>query len=143
MPNLAKIFQYIKCYRSNSPRPITNPSHSIRYNCQKISVEWEDKKPLWKFHFMQWTGLFLTCFSKANRAIAFSSTIFFYILNYRKHIWSFRQSGKQDSLRYILKSSTSMYASSGSQSLRTITWTQSVPDSSTYLSYDLLNHLGS
>ena len=39
-----------------------------------------------------------------------------------------QQSGKQDSFRHILKSSASMYESSGSQFFRTTTRIQSRPD---------------
>ena len=35
-PKQVKSLGYIKCYNSNSPRPIESPSNSIRYNCQKI-----------------------------------------------------------------------------------------------------------
>ena len=41
---------------------------------------------------------------------------------------TFQQSGKQDSFRHILKSSASMYESSGSQFFRTTTGIQSGPD---------------
>ena len=40
-----------------------------------------------------------------------------------------KQPGKQDSFRHILKSSASMYESSGSQVFRTTTGIQSGPDS--------------
>ena len=41
---------------------------------------------------------------------------------------TFQQSGKKDSFRHILKSSASMYESSGSQFFRTTTGIQSGPD---------------
>ena len=36
IPNPVENLGYIKCYSSSSPRPVKNPSNSIRYNCQKI-----------------------------------------------------------------------------------------------------------
>ena len=36
MPNSVESLWYIKCYSSSSPRPVKNPSNSIRQNCQKI-----------------------------------------------------------------------------------------------------------
>ena len=41
---------------------------------------------------------------------------------------SFQQSGKQGSFRHMLRSSTSMYGSSGSQFFRTTTGIKSGPD---------------
>ena len=41
---------------------------------------------------------------------------------------TFQQSGKQDSLRHLLKSSANMYENSGSQFFRTTTGIQSGPD---------------
>ena len=41
---------------------------------------------------------------------------------------TFQQSGKQNSFRHILKSSASIYESSGSQFFRTTTGIQSGPD---------------
>ena len=36
MPQPAESLGYFKCYRSSSPRPLKNPSSSVRFNCYKI-----------------------------------------------------------------------------------------------------------
>ena len=64
----------------------------------------------------------------SNRAAVFSSSHFPSILRHKDHHETFQQSGKQDSLRHILKSSASTYESSGSQFFRTTTGIQSGPD---------------
>ena len=43
MSNPAESLEYIKCYSSSSPRPINNPSNSIRQNYQKIC--WRLRRP--------------------------------------------------------------------------------------------------
>ena len=65
---------------------------------------------------------------KTNRAIVFSSRPFPNILRNRDNDEPFQQSGKQDSFRHILKSSASIYESSGSQFFRTTTRIKPGPD---------------
>ena len=68
MPNPVKSLGCINCYSSSNPRPVKNPSNSIRYNCKKI-CNWT-KRPktilenkIW--HFSRWSPiLLLTSFSK-------------------------------------------------------------------------------
>ena len=67
---------------------------------------------------------------KTNRAVAFSCRPFPNILFLNTGITdeTFQQSGKQDSFRYILESSRSMYEISGSPFFRTTTGIQSGPN---------------
>ena len=58
--------------------------------------------------------------------VVFKCRLFANLLKYREH--QLKKSGKQDSFRYISKSSASMYESSGSQFFRTTTGIQSGPD---------------
>ena len=58
---------------------------------------------------------------KTNRAVVFSCRPFPTFLNTGTTDKTFQQSGKEDSFRQILKSSASMYESSGSQFFRTTT----------------------
>ena len=62
--------------------------------------------------------------------VFFSSRPFPNILKYRITHEIFQRSGKQDSFRHILKSSASIYESSGSQFFRITTGIQSGPDPS-------------
>ena len=65
---------------------------------------------------------------KTKRAVGFSCRLFPNFLNTGTTDETFKQSGKQDSFRLILKSSASMYKSSSLQFFRTTTGTQSGPD---------------
>ena len=65
---------------------------------------------------------------KTNSTVVFSSRPFPTFLNTRTTNETFQQSGKQGSFRHILKSSTNMCESSGSQFFRTNTGIQSGPD---------------
>ena len=65
---------------------------------------------------------------KTNRVVVFSSGPFPNILNTGTKDETFQQSGKQDSFRHLLKSSASMYESSGSQFFRTTPGIQSGSD---------------
>ena len=58
---------------------------------------------------------------KTNRVVGFSCIPFPNILNTRTAIESLQQSGKQDSLRHMLKSSAIMYESSYLQFFRATT----------------------
>ena len=61
-------------------------------------------------------------------AVVFGRRPLLTFLNRRTKNETFQQIGKQNSFRLILKSSTSMCESSGSQFFRTNTGTQSGPD---------------
>ena len=69
MPNPVKSFEYIKCYRLRSPRPVKSSCNSIRYNYKKI-CSWSRKpKTILKIkkkpHFLRWSTILLfTSFSK-------------------------------------------------------------------------------
>ena len=65
---------------------------------------------------------------KTNRAVVFSSNLSPTFLNTGTSDETFQHSGKQDSFRHILKSSASMYESSGSQFFRTTTGIHSGPE---------------
>ena len=65
---------------------------------------------------------------KTNRLVVFSRRPLSNILKYRGTDETFQESGKQESLRHILKSSVSMYESSGLQFFRATTGIQSGPD---------------
>ena len=65
---------------------------------------------------------------KTNRGIVFSCKSFPTFLNTGTTDAGFQQSGKQDSLKQLLRSSASMKESSGSQFFRTTTGIQSGPD---------------
>ena len=65
---------------------------------------------------------------KTNRAVVLAVGLSPTFLNTGSTDETFQQSGKQDSFSNILKSSASMYESSGSQSFRTTYGIQSGPD---------------
>ena len=65
---------------------------------------------------------------KTNKAVVFICRPFPTFLNTGTTDETFKQSGKQDSLRHLLKSSANMQESSGSQFFRTTTGIQSGPD---------------
>ena len=141
MPTSVESLGYIKCYSSSSPRPVKSPSNSIRQNCQKIcGWSWRPKTILQirkKATFLYMinnpiTYKFVKDFAnhrkKTNRAVVFSIELSPTFLNTGTTDETFQQSGKQDTFRHILKSSASMYESSGSQFFRTTTGVQLRPD---------------
>ena len=56
MSNPVKRLGYIHCYSSSSPRPVKNPSNSIRYNCKKI-CNWS-RRPKTKLEISKKTTFF-------------------------------------------------------------------------------------
>ena len=124
MPNSVESLGYIKCHCSSSPRPLKSPGNSIRHNCQKICSLLRRPKTI-----LAVRGKFFKDFTtkekKTNRAVVFSSRPFHNILKYKDHRWDHPTIWKT---RLILKSSASMYESSGSQFFRTITGIQSELD---------------
>ena len=48
MANSVECLEYIKCYSLSSPRPVKNPSNSIRHTVRRYAVDLEDLKPYWK-----------------------------------------------------------------------------------------------
>ena len=86
---------------------------------RKSAVDQEDLKPYWQSekspHFSRWVFKdFTNHRKKSNRIVVFSSRPFPSILKYWDHQWDLPKIWKQDSFRHILKSSASMYESSGS-----------------------------
>ena len=126
MLNLVKILIYIKCYSAS--RPVENYKKILSDSSVRISaVDQEDLKPYRKLekrsYFSRWPrNLFFTSFSETllttgrrliggrGGGVGFSCWT---VPNIHTDE-SFRQSGKQDSLRHISKSSANMYESSGS-----------------------------
>ena len=109
MPNLVKSPGSVKCYRSSSPRPVKSPSNSIKYNCPKI-CSWSRR-------------------SKTILEIRKKAAFLYMINNYTGTTNdTFQKSGEQDFFRHTLKSSASIYESSGSHVFRTTTGIQSGPD---------------
>ena len=133
---------------SSSPRPIKSPSNFIRYNSLKICSSLRRPKTILEIRkkaiFLQAT--FLTFVDKTSLIyISFSKTLLaterrlteqqFLAIHFSQTFFNtgitdeiFQQSGKQESFRYILKTSACMYESSGSQFFRTATGVQSGPD---------------
>ena len=131
MPNCVESLEYIKYYSSSSPRPVKILSNSIRHNCQKICSWSRRPKTILEIrkmpHLSSWSTILLfKSFSNTlpttKRRLTDLSLIF---LNTGTSNDTFQQSGKTDSLRHILKSSASMYKSSGSQPFKTTTRIQS------------------
>ena len=141
MPNPVQSLRYIKFHGLSSLRLIKRPRNSKKCNCKKI-CSWsrrpktilEMRKKAWfievinKSIVYRFLKDFTNLWKKSKRAAVFSNRPLPNIFKYRKHIWDFQKSGKQDSFWQLLKSSTSKYKCSVSHSLRTITGTQSGPD---------------
>ena len=121
IPNPAKSLGYIKCYSSSSPRSAKSPSNSIRRNCQKICSWLRRSKTILEMakrpHFSRWSTILLfTSFSKTlltierrltgRQFLAVDLSLTF--LNTGTTDETFHQSGKQNSLRHLLKSSANM-----------------------------------
>ena len=120
IPKPVECLEYIKCYSSTSPRPIENPGNSIRYKYQKICSWLRRPKTILEIRknatFLQAMNKPITTFLKALLITSKFSVVCFppAFLNTGITNETFQQSGKQDSFRYILKSSNSMYESPGS-----------------------------
>ena len=154
MPSSVKSLGYIKCYSSGSPRPVNSPSNYIRHNCQKI-CSWSRRPNAILEIRKKATFLKAIKFSKTNHrkktnsVVVFSSRPFPTFLNTGTTHETCPQFRKQDSFRHILKSSPSMYETSGSQIFRITTGIQSGPNQIKYnhwwikVDFDLFNHLGS
>ena len=132
VPNPAETLEYIKCYNFRSLRRVKSPSNSIRYNCQK-ACSWTRKpetilkirkRPCFSRLSTSWLiTSFLKILLTTERRLtgwqisAVELSLVFLITGTTDEI--FQQSGKQDSLTHILKSSASMYESSDLQFFRT------------------------
>ena len=124
-----------------NPGPFKSPSNSIRYNCQKICSQSRRTKTIMEirkkatFPQMMNNLIIYTFFKdftnhrkKTNWVVVFSCRPFPTFLNTRTTHMTFQQSRKQDSFRYILTTSASMYETSSIQFFRTTTGIQSGPD---------------
>ena len=147
MPNSVESLGYIKCYSSSSSRSAKSPSNSIRHNCQKICCcsrkairkkatffQVINKPIIYKF-FKDFTSNR----TKTKRAVDLSPKF----LNTGTTYETFKQFGKQDSFRHILKCSACMYESLGSQFFRSTTGIQSgldAFDESRFAMTFLINH---
>ena len=122
---------------------------------RRYADDWEDVKLYWisnkRPHFSRWpTSLVFTSFSQnlltTERKLIglqfLATDLYPTLLNTGITDKTFHESRKQDSFRHILKSSVSMYESSGSQFFRTTTGTVRTR-SQIKVGYDLLNQLGS
>ena len=76
MPNPVKNLGHIRCYSSNSPRPVKSPNNSKRYNYQ---LSLGDNYPIIYMFFKDFTNHR----KKTNRAVVFSCRVS--ILKYRDH----------------------------------------------------------
>ena len=104
MPNHVKSLDYIKCCSSNSPWPVKSPSNSIRYNCQKV-CSWS-RRPKTILEIRKKTTFFADCKLITYKFFKdFSNRPSPTLLNTETTNETFQQSGKQESLRHILKSS--------------------------------------
>ena len=157
MPNSVKNLGYIKPYSStsNSIRYKTRPSNSIRYKTvRRSAVDWEDLKSYWKsekrLHFSRWSTIlsflcFVTLLTTERRLIWWqflAVDLFPTFLNTGNTNEIFQLSRKHDCFRLILKSSASMYESSGSHFFRTMTGILSGPGTFDEWKFvnDLFNH---
>ena len=147
MPNSVESLGYIKCYSSSSSRSAKSPSNSIRHNCQKIcccsrkairkkaTFFYVINKPIIYKFFKDFTNNR----TKTKRAVDLSPKF----LNTGTTYETFKQFGKQDSFRHILKCSACMYESLGSQFFRSTTGIQSgldAFDESRFAMTFLINH---
>ena len=104
MPNPVKSLGYIKCYSSSSPWSVKSPSNSIRYNCQKV-CSWS-RRPKTILEIRKKTTFFADCKLITYKFFKdFSNRPSPTLLNTETTNETFQQSGKQESLRHILKSS--------------------------------------
>ena len=121
MPNPIKSLEYIKYHSLSSSRLVKSPTNSIRYNCEKICSwfrrpkttleSWKKAKFLWVINSPIIYKLFKDFTNhrkKTGRAVVFSCRTFLNILRYGDHWWTLQQSGRQNSLRHLLKSSTNL-----------------------------------
>ena len=119
MLNSVESPEYIKCYSSSSTRPVKNLSNSERYDCQKF-CSWSGRPKTIltirkKVTFLEAikNSIIYEFFKDfpnhrrtTNRAVVFNRTPSPNILNTGTTDETFQLFGKQDSFRYILKSSS-------------------------------------
>ena len=123
---------YKKCFNLSSPGRIKRPSISIRDNYQMIWNKLRRPETILEIigkgpHFSKWSAslLFKTVLNNSvitKRKLILAIDLSSKFLNTETTVKTFQQSGKQDSFRQILKSSASMYASSGSQFFHNYRW---------------------
>ena len=101
---------YIKCYSSSSTRRIKSPSNAIRYNCKRIILEIRNKSTFLQVINNSIIHKFFKGFTNhRKKMIVFQlQTVPPTFLNTGTTNETFKQSGKQDSFRHLLKSSASM-----------------------------------
>ena len=96
---------------------------------RRPAVDQGNLKPYWKLekwpHFSN--GLTILLFTTFSKTLVFSCRPFSNTLKYRDHRWDLPTIWKTR-FRHTLKSSASLYESSGSQFFRTTTGIQSLPD---------------
>ena len=131
----------MKCYSFSSAGRNKRPSISITDNYQKICSKLrrtETKREIRKratfiklfsnSFIYKYFNQFSNHKKKTKKVTIFSRRPLHNVLNTWTTVEAFHHSGKQDSLRQILKNLVSMYASSGSQFFRTIDGIQSGPN---------------
>ena len=129
IPHYVEYIGYIKRYNTSSPRLVQSSSNSIRHNCQKICSSLRRTKTILEIRkkarffkviknpiIYEFFKDFTNHRKKTNREVVFSSRPFPKLLNIEATDETFQQSGKEATLRHILKSSTSIYKSSESYS---------------------------
>ena len=93
---------YIKCYSSNSPRPVKSHSNSTKYNYQKIYRRYARPETILEIRkkatflllinnpiIYKFFKDFTNHRKKTNKAVGFSYTPFPIIFEYRNHRWDF------------------------------------------------------
>ena len=100
---------YIKCYSSSSTRCIKSPSNAIRCNCKGIILEIRNKSTFLQVINNSIIHKFFKDFTNHRKDDSFQlQTVPPTFLNTETTNETFKQSGKQDSFRHLLKSSASM-----------------------------------